>query len=274
MNDQEFAAKHEVSILDIENEETGGIVGFIIRIWTILNALVERINAAKESSKGGVKLAVATVQKDAETVEQAETLATSIRELLFSSIELNENLAVLLPDLLSEIRGEVADVRGLVMQGLDLPIEEDEDSADVSELKAEAKIAKAMIEKFSTLLGMYGATISDLPANMVKKNKAGETVLKLPQIREPQENGENKPGRALSTSKWTFTLNGEKLPTVSVDSLAIRYLSTHTVRLNGSDLRDYYKNRTGLDFPAPPPTGTVTIPVPKGELVGTFNTDK
>lgn len=289
MNDAVFYEKHELSLVDIEDEEKGGIVGFLVRLFAILSALIDQINAAKESSKTGVKLAVATVQKDAGAVERADNLATHLREVIFSSIEKDENLAVLLPDLLSEIRGEVADVRSLVMQGLDLPIEEDEDTPDIATLKAEAKVARATIEKFASLVGMIGkiptgetdedgdpvtrpAILSDLPANMVKKNSKGETVLRLPQVREPQEKkGDSKAGRQLLTSNWKFTLNGESLPKVSVDTLAIRYLSSHTVRLNGSDFRDYYKNRTGVDFPAPPTNGTtVTIPVPKGELVGTF----
>ena len=266
----DFMRKHDINVSDADNENAGGIIGLLIRLFTIIGNLVKVLDDSKESKSTGVKLAKAEAEKNEESVSRSSAIGRAIRVLIFQAIEEDQNLAILLPDILSEISGEVKDVRKLVMDGMELSTEV-EDSADDSEVKDELRIATEMVRRFETLLPMYGKNLSDLPADMVKQGKNG-LLLKLPQVREAKAESDTLTGKAAANARWHWKLNDSELPATTLDVIALRYCSSYEARINGSELREMFKNRTNLDFPAIPDSGVVEIPVPNGKLVGTVVT--
>lgn len=270
MTEQEFVKQYEVGPEDFG---TVGILAIIVRLFAIFNAAVERVRKARSTVSVGVKKAQEEISKDAEAVSATADVADSLRTVLFSAIQERPEISVLILDYLSDIADEVRAVRKLVMAGLD--IEEEASEEDVSEEIEAAKYAAEAIRKYSTLLGMFGHTLSDLPPTMLRTNKKGEIALKA--IKAPSNDEDSSSstgaGRPVSGGKFAFALNGQPVPVSGFDRLAVFYCSTVTNRIDGPQLKDLIKRQTGKEW-SDKGNESWTITVPAGTLSGTLEATK
>jgi hypothetical protein len=272
MTEQEFASAYEVGFADVQEH---GIVVIMVRLFAILTGAVDRVRKARSTATVGVKKAVEMVSANAETVEAASGLADQVRSLIFTAIQGNPDLSVLLPDHFSIVIDEIRDVRRLVMAGLD--IEDDQESPDVSADVIAARIAADTLRKYGTIMGMQGENLDSLPAAMVRKNKKDETLLSLPKVPSDSDSDDESPsstsGRPVQGGKFAFHLNGKPVPVSGFDRLAVFYCSTATSRINGPELKDLIKKQTGKEW-SDKENEKFTVTVPAGTLVGTLETAK
>jgi len=221
-----------------------------VRLFTLLTDALNAIRKARSGNGVGVKKAVETVRtNNPEAKGIAYDIGTDIRRVIFSALQDCPEASLLVPEILSDVAEEVRDVRKLVMAGMN--IEDDEDETDVSEHLAIANFAKELLNNYSSLLGMLGHALEDLPGEMLRTNKAGETALSLPKVPSVSSDGESTKsgaGRPVSGGKFKFTLNDEPVPTSGFDRLAVFYCSTVTDRINGTDLKNTIKTQTGLEW--------------------------
>lgn len=273
MTEQEFASAYEVGFADLENN---GIVVIMVRLFAILTGAVDRVRKARSTATVGVKKAVEMVSANAETVSAASDLADQVRSLIFTAIQGNPDLAVLLPDHFTIIVDEIRDVRRLVMAGLD--IEDEQESPDVSADALVAKYAADTLRKYATIMGMQGESLDSLPADMVRKNKKNETLLSLPKVPSLDDDSDSESpvqtsGRPVQGGKFAFHLNGKPVPVSGFDRLAVFFCSTATSRINGPELKDLIKKQTGKEW-SDKENEKFTVTVPAGTLVGTLETSK
>lgn len=267
MNEQEFAATYEVGFDNLQNE---GIVPIMVRLHAVITTAIERIRKARSTATVGVKKAVEEVSKNADTVSEASDIGDEIRTLLFGKVMANHDLSVLLPDILRDIIDEVTNVRSLVIKGMD--IEDDSEEVDVTEDCEIASLGIKVIRNYSSIMGMQNASLSDLPAAMVKKNKKGELLLNLPHDPAKKKDSDDESpttsgaGRPVSGGKFTFTLNGQKVNVSGFDRLATFHCSTPTNWINGDDLKGIIKKQTGKEW-SDKGNEKFTVTVPAGTLV-------
>lgn len=277
MNLHEFAVKHDLVSTMIEDP-----TNYFVRVFAILSNLHEDLTKNEEKRSAGVDKAIDEVSKDTDLVDATYLIGIDLREIIFSACETDDRVSILLPKIIDEIRKEVVEVRKIAMSGVTIPDSDEEgNEVDPEDIEEALCAAQILTEQPNTLLAMHGLSFDDLPTKMVDKRKDGTPYVKLPRgfsadALTKRTNGETdnakvSAGRPVATSSWTFTLNDEKLPTVPLDVLAVRFCSTTVSRVSGSDLREWYENRTGLKFPAPTEEGVITLNVPKGTLVGTYN---
>lgn len=265
MTNEEFAVRYEVTPDKFTKDEA---ISLIVRLFAVLNGALERVRKVRSTATVGVKKAVEMVSQNKETVSLASEVADKVRTVVFEAIEQNHDLALLLPDHFGFIVDEIRDVRALVMEGLDIE-DDDEETEDVSEDVEVARLASDSIRNFSTLLGMHGLSLEDLPGIMLRKNKKNEVALSLPKV--PSIGNEDKVpttgGKPLSGSQFRYRLNGQEVKVTGFNRLATFHCSTHTLRINGSELRDLIKRQTGKEW-SDPSNSKFTIKVPAGTLEG------
>lgn len=273
MDVSRLSEDHKVSLADLAND---GAIAVIMRLYKLLVETMDRYRKAKATSVVGVRKAAEVVaNENPEIQERAESLADEIRTLIFRAIEDEAHeLSVLLPDLLSTIGEEVRETRKLVLKGLD--IEDDEaDSEELTEMLQVANWAKGLILNYTgdQILAMSGASLDELPDNMVKTNKSGKTVLKLPNVpdvdkTDDKNNEKSGAGRPAQTSKFKYELNGQPIKVSGWDRLAVFHCSTYTDRINGSDLKSLIKRQTGKEW-SDKGNEQFTVEVPAGQLTAT-----
>lgn len=268
MTNEEFAVKYEVTPDKFTKDEA---IPLIVRLFAVLTTALERVRKARSTTTVGVKKAVEVVSQDKETVSAASDLADAIRELVFTAINKNADLSLLLPEHFGTIVDEIRDVRSLVMEGMDIEDEPTEDAEDVTEDIEAAKFAAESIRNFSTILGLHGLSLSDLPANMLRTNKKGEFALSLPKVPSVNEDAPTATtgGKPISGSQFKFNLNGTDLGSCGFRRLATFHCSTTTNRLNGSDLTSLIRLQTGKEW-SDKGNETFTVKVPAGTLTGTL----
>lgn len=247
METRQFAEAHNVGLTAVQED---GIIAVMVRLYALLKEALDTVRKSRSGASVGVKKAAEHVRENNEAARKtADEAAEQIRRIIFSALEFCPEASLLIPDVLSEVAEEVRDVRKLVMAGLDMEDDEPDDE-DVSEQLAIANFAKELLNNYSTLLGIQGHSLSDLPKSMLRTNKAGETALSLPKVpsMESTEGKSTGAGRPVSGGKFSFTLNDEAVPTSGFDRLAVFYCSTLTDRINGSDLKDLIKRQTGKEW--------------------------
>lgn len=273
METRQFAEDHNVGLTAVQDD---GIVAVMVRLYALLTEALNTVRKARSGVSVGVKKAAEFVREtNDEARNTAQETAEEVRRIIFAALESCPEASLLIPDVLGEIAEEVRDVRKLVMAGLDFEDDEPDDE-DVSEQLAIANFAKELLNNYSTLLGIQGHSLADLPKNMLRTNKAGETALSLPKVPSmDSDSGSPKStgaGRPVSGGKFKFTLNGEQVPTSGFDRLAVFYCSTLTDRMNGSDLKDSIRRQTGKEwsdkgnekFSVTVPAGTLTAELVEG----------
>jgi hypothetical protein len=269
MTEQEFAAQYEVGF---ENLQTEGIVPIMVRLFAVITTAIDRIRKARSTATVGVKKAVEVISQNAETVSEASDIGDEIRTLLFGRVMANHDLSVLLPDILRDVIDEVTNVRSLVIKGMD--IDDDDEETDTTEDCETASLAMKVLRNYSSIMGMQNASLSDLPATMVKKNKKGELMLNLPH--DPAKKNSDSAsegsvassgaGRPVSGGKFKFHLNGVHIPVSGFDRLATFHCSTPTNWISGDDLKGIIKKQTGKEW-SDKGNEKFTVTVPAGTLV-------
>lgn len=267
MTNEEFAVRFEVTPDKFTKSEA---IALIVRLYKVLTEALAKIKKVRSTETVGVKKAVEIVSQDAATVERASEVADKIREIVFSAINENHNLSLLLPEHFGFIVDEIRDVRTLVMSGMDIEDSDNEDAEDISEDLEVARLASDSIRNFSTLLGMHGLSLNDLPANMVRKNKKNETALSLPKV--PSASGDDVTavttgGKPVNGAQFKFRLNGQEVKVTGFSRLATFHCSTNTIRVNGSELQSMIRLQTGKEW-SDPANAKFTVKVPAGTLEG------
>jgi len=247
METRTFAESHNVGLDAVQND---GVIAVMVRLFEMLTNALEQVRKSRSGASVGVKKAAEMVRtNNPEAKGIAYDVGTEIRRIIFQALQDCPEASLLIPDVLGDVSEEVRDVRKLVMAGLDIEDTEDEE-VDASEFLATANFAKELLNNYSTLLGVLGHSLDDLPEEMRRTNKAGETALSLPKVPSIDTEGNTKSnaGRPVSGGKFRFTLNGEPVPTSGFDRLAVFYCSTLTDRINGSDLKSTIKRQTGKEW--------------------------
>lgn len=275
MTNEEFAVRFEVTPDKFTKDEA---IPLIVRLYAVLTTALDRVRKVRSTATVGVKRAIEMVSANPETVSLANEVADKVRAIVFDAIDKNHDLSLLLPEHFGFIVDEIRDVRSLVMEGMDIEDtvsdEDSEEDEDVSEDLEVAKFASESIRNFSTILGLHGLNLSDLPANMLRTNKKNEFALSLPKVPSVSEDGENDAtpktgGKPVSGAKFRFTLNGKPVNATGFRRLATFHCSTSTLRINGSELTDLIKRQTGKEW-SDPANATFEVKVPAGTLIGTL----
>lgn len=268
METRQFAETNNVGLDAVQND---GILAVMVRLYAMLTEALDAIRKARSGNSVGVKKATEQVRANNPGAQGiAYEVGTEIRKIIFAALAECPEASLLIPEELSNISEEVRDVRKLVLAGLDV---EDEEEQDVSEHLAIANFAKELLNNYSTLLGVLGHSLDDLPEEMRRTNKAGETAISLPKVPSAETSeGKSGAGRPVSGGKFRFALNGEEVPVSGFDRLAVFYCSTLTDRINGSDLKSTIKRQTGLEwsdkgnekFSVTVPAGTLSAELVEG----------
>lgn len=264
METRTFADEHNVGLDAVQND---GILTVMLRLFEILTNALDTVRKARSGASVGVKAAVEAVRtSNPEAATAAAGIGNELRQIIFSALQEIPEASLLIPEVLADISEEVRDVRKLVLANLDVE-DETEDDVDTSEALAQANFAKELLNNYSTLLGMLGHNLAELPEKMVRKNKAGELALSLPKVPSMESEGTKSTGagRPVSGGKFKFTLNGEPVNVSGFDRLAVFYCSTLTDRINGSDLKSAIKRQTGKEW-SDKGNEKFTVTVPAGTL--------
>lgn len=264
METRQFAETHNVGLDAVQAD---GVLVIMVRLFELLTGALDAVRKARSGATVGVKKAVELVRSSNPAAKAAAFDAgQDVRTIIFTMLNDHPEASLLIPDILSDIAEEVRDVRKLVMAGLDIE-DDSNDEVDVSEHLATANFAKELLNNYSTLLGVLGHTLDELPDEMRRTNKAGETALSLPKVPSVESDGSksNAAGRPVSGGKFKFTLNDQPVPVSGFDRLAVFYCSTVTDRINGSDLKELIKSQTGMEW-SDKGNEKFTVTVPAGIL--------
>lgn len=267
METRQFAETHKVSLEDVQND---GILAIMVRLYELLTAALDTIRKTRSGTSVGVKKATEAVRaNNPDAKDLAYSLADEIRTTIFAALPDNPEASFLVLEELANIAEEVREVRKLVLAGMDIEDVDESEDVDITEHLEIANFAKDMLNNYSTLLGVLGHSLDDLPDNMRRTNKAGETALSLPKVPSATTEGKSGAGRPVSGGRFTYKLNNEEVPTSGFDRLAVFYCSTVTNRINGSELKDLIKAQTGLEW-SDKGNEQYTVTVPAGTLSATL----
>lgn len=272
----DFAAEYEANMEDLgtydpETKKFTIVWSEVIdRFAGLFTKTVETIRDNRDKKvTPGVKIAEKFIAENVETATEADNLADEVREVLFRAISENLDLSVLLPNLLRTITTEVTDVRKIVLDGLTLVSETDENEendVDEADLLARAKFLK---EKTELFLSGSNLSLDDLPKNLVRttKNKKGETIKKIniPNMPSAAEKNEADEKNEAKTVTLSYFLNDKPLPArMGPDRIAF-FCSTFVDRINGGELRTRIEKENGGKSWGSIAT-PVTVTVPAGDL--------
>lgn len=235
MSDINYAEKYGIA-------PTNDPLDTLARLFVVLEGslnLQDELAESNESGKGEMRAeAKKQTKKDPDTAKVLKDAVSTIRQVLFDSVDHFPIIATEIIEHLRFLIDQVEDVEACVFAEMSRSSKKPAvSSKELVEARNLAEWAKENVTKMFTVLPMFGVDIKkDAPWFPVKENKNGEIVPALRNLKSgPRENA----GRDAAVKRFSYTINGNEIPAgISMNEVAVRYCSTLSDRINGKMLKE------------------------------------